>query len=68
MQLVNGSSSDEDEEDELEKAFVESSMGGKQDEKRVEKILKGAGMTPTNGEEEIVEDLNDESEETKIEV
>ncbi len=40
-------------------------MNGKKDEKRVEKILKNAGIS---GEDELVDDPNDESEETKIEV
>jgi hypothetical protein len=33
-------SSDEDDDDELEKAFLDKAMNGKKDEKRVEKILK----------------------------
>ena len=42
---------DDDEEDELENAFLNNAMSSKQDAKRIEKLVKGAKAT-IEGEDE----------------
>ena len=68
VQIVSVDEEDEEEDDdELENAFLEHSMTGKQDNKRVEKILKG--VTKVDDKDEmVIDDGVEDSEEAKVEV
>jgi len=69
--VYQNDSSDEDDDDELEKAFLDNAMNGKKDEKRVEKILKNIKDTGAATEEDdkdlLMDDPNADTEESKIE-
>jgi hypothetical protein len=68
VQIINDNDFEEDDdEDELENAFLDNAMNGKKDSKRVDKILKSV-TTVDDKEEFVVDECIDDTEETKAEV
>jgi hypothetical protein len=68
VQIINDEDFEEDDdEDELENAFLDNAMNGKKDSKRVDKILKS--VTNVDDKEDfLVDDGIEDTEETKAEV